>query len=86
MLDETADWVIASATMTKRQTIPTPSPPRLLTPGEAAHRLNVSPRTLSRWSDEGYVPVVVLPSGHRRFRVEDIDALAHPAPPAEAAS
>jgi excisionase family DNA binding protein len=44
----------------------------LLTIGEAARLLGISPITLRRWSDEGRVPVVVLPSGHRRFLASDI--------------
>lgn len=68
--------------MTKRP--PKPAPPALLTPGEAAARLSVSTRTLSRWADEGYISVVVLPSGHRRFRPEDIAALSAPVTPTEA--
>jgi excisionase family DNA binding protein len=45
-----------------------------LTIGDAARILGVSVDTVRRWSDEGRVPVVVLPSGHRRYRRSDIDA------------
>jgi len=44
----------------------------LLTIGEASRLLGVSPITLRRWSDDGRIPVIVLPSGHRRFIAEDI--------------
>jgi excisionase family DNA binding protein len=44
----------------------------LMTIGEAARLLGVSPITLRRWSDEGRIPVVVLPSGHRRYQPDDI--------------
>ena len=49
--------------------------PVMLTPEQAARRLGVSSRSLARWSREGLIKTVVLPSGHRRYRVEDIDAL-----------
>ena len=44
----------------------------LLTIGEAARMLGVSVDTIRRWSDSGRIPAVVLPSGHRRYRAEDI--------------
>ena len=47
----------------------------LLTIGAAAAILGVSVDTLRRWSNSGRLPVVVLPSGHRRYRREDLDAL-----------
>ena len=43
--------------------------------GEAARRLGVSVDTVRRWSDEGVIEAIVLPSGHRRYRVEDIESL-----------
>lgn len=48
---------------------------RLLQLGDAARALGVSNWTLVRWSDAGLVPVLRLPSGRRRFRPEDLDAL-----------
>ncbi len=47
-----------------------------LLPGEVAERLRVSPKTVSRWAAMGLVPCVVTLGGHRRFRREDIEALA----------
>lgn len=44
----------------------------LLTISEASRLLGISTITLRRWSDSGRVPVVMLPSGHRRYRREDI--------------
>lgn len=43
--------------------------------GDAARILGVSLDTLRRWSAAGRLPVVVMPSGHRRFRVRDIEAI-----------
>jgi putative resolvase len=46
----------------------------LVSIGEAARLLGVSVDTLRRWSNEGLIPVTVLPSGYRRYRMEDIRA------------
>jgi excisionase family DNA binding protein len=35
--------------------------------GKAAERLNVHPTTLRRWADDGEIPVMLTPGGHRRF-------------------
>jgi putative resolvase len=45
----------------------------LLTVREAAKRLGVSPNTLRSWADSGDMPVIRLPSGHRRFHLHEID-------------
>lgn len=42
--------------------------------GDAAARLGVSVETMRRWADNGQIPVITLPSGHRRFRLADLDA------------
>jgi predicted site-specific integrase-resolvase len=47
----------------------------LLTPGEAATRLHVTTRTLQRMALRGDVAALTLPSGHRRYRSSDIDAI-----------
>ena len=47
----------------------------LLRPREAAARLGVHPKTLSRWESLGHLPCVRTPGGHRRFRRSDIDCL-----------
>lgn len=57
--------------MTKRQV--------LLTPAQAGEIFGVSGRTMSRWAREGRVPTIVLPSGHRRFRPEDLELVVTPA-------
>ena len=46
---------------------------RFLTPSQAARVLHVSPKTVSRWADEGLLSCVVTLGGHRRFRRQDID-------------
>ncbi|MBA2755679.1 MAG: MerR family transcriptional regulator [Chloroflexia bacterium] len=49
--------------------------PKLLSIHLAATRLGVSDATLRSYADKGLVSVVRLPSGHRRFRVDDIERL-----------
>jgi excisionase family DNA binding protein len=45
----------------------------LLTTAQAARLLGVSTRTLVRYAEKGYVtPEMVLPSGHRRWILEDV--------------
>ena len=44
----------------------------LMSVGKAAELLAVSPQTLRRWARQGRVSCVRLPSGHRRFRREDV--------------
>lgn len=50
-----------------------------LTVSAAAKVLSVHPDTLRRWTDDGKVPAWVTPSGHRRYRRTDLDALRPPA-------
>ena len=50
-------------------------PDELLTTTEAGELLGVSGKTVSRYADLGTLPVLTLPSGHRRFRRSDLDAL-----------
>lgn len=40
--------------------------------GKAAARLNVHPTTLRRWADDGEIPVMLTPGGHRRFSSMDL--------------
>ena len=51
------------------------APGRLLTITEAAARLGVYHQTLRTWADKGLVPVVKLPSGHRRFEPAAIERM-----------
>lgn len=39
---------------------------------EAARRLGVHPNTLRKWADDGTIPSLRMPSGHRRFDVEEL--------------
>jgi DNA-binding transcriptional MerR regulator len=59
--------------MTQRTTSPAAD---LLTPGQAAAIAGVTVRTLQRYATQGQIEFVVLPSGHRRYRRESIEALA----------
>ncbi len=47
--------------------------PRLLTLGEAAERLGVHENTMRKWADQGIVPAVRRPGGHRRFELKVIE-------------
>ena len=49
---------------------------RYLTSTEAAERLHVSPKTISRWSAEGRLPHVRTLGGHRRYDPAMVDRLA----------
>lgn len=40
---------------------------------QAAQQLGVHPTTLRRWADNGEIPVMLTPGGHRRFWVSDIE-------------
>ncbi|OJU39721.1 MAG: hypothetical protein BGN97_00435 [Microbacterium sp. 69-10] len=48
----------------------------LLMPSEAARMLHVTTKTLQRMAMRGKVAAVVLPSGHRRYLLAQIEALA----------
>lgn len=43
---------------------------------QAAQQLDIHPTTLRRWADNGDVPVIRTPGGHRRFAATDINQLA----------
>lgn len=40
---------------------------------QAAALLGIHPNTLRKWADEGRVPFIKHPSGHRRFVVEELE-------------
>ena len=47
-----------------------------LTLRKAADILGVHPATLRRWADNGDIPVLLTPGGHRRFDENDIERFA----------
>ncbi|MDP8936232.1 MAG: helix-turn-helix domain-containing protein [Actinomycetota bacterium] len=47
-----------------------------LAPGDVARVLHVSPKTVSRWASQGWLPCLVTLGGHRRFRREDVEEVA----------
>lgn len=44
--------------------------------GQAAEQLSVHPTTLRRWADDGEIPVMLTPGGHRRFASSDLTRFA----------
>lgn len=53
-----------------------PQPDSWLTLKDAAALLGVHPTTLRRWADEGQIPHITTPGGHRRFSTQDVTHLA----------
>jgi len=48
-----------------------------MTTSEVAKALRVNPATVRRWAEAGDIPSTTLPGGgYRRFRREDIEAIA----------
>jgi putative resolvase len=48
---------------------------KLLTISQAAARIGVHQNTLRTWVDKGLVPATRLPSGYRRFSLEQVEAI-----------
>lgn len=48
---------------------------RFMRTGEVANRLQVSPKTVSRWAKEGRLPYLATLGGHRRFPASAIEEL-----------
>jgi excisionase family DNA binding protein len=46
-----------------------------LTLKAAAEKLNVHPKTLRRWADDGSIAFMLTPGGHRRFAASDVEEL-----------
>ena len=44
-----------------------------LRPTEAAQRLGVNLKTLSRWADAGHIACRVRPSGHRQYPAREVE-------------
>jgi excisionase family DNA binding protein len=62
----TAKWESALAQITE---------PRYLRTAQVAELLQVSPKTVSRWAQEGMLPYVRTLGGHRRYPDREIRAL-----------
>lgn len=45
---------------------------RWLSLRQASRFLGVHPATLRRWADQGQIPVLLTPGGHRRFALDDL--------------
>ncbi|QZA32609.1 helix-turn-helix domain-containing protein [Hydrogenibacillus sp. N12] len=45
----------------------------LLSIREAAKKLGVHPNRLREWEKKGFIRPIRLPSGHRRYPIEEID-------------
>jgi excisionase family DNA binding protein len=52
------------------------APKTWLTLAQAAQQLDIHPTTLRRWADNGDIPVMRTPGGHRRFATVDVAQLA----------
>ena len=50
----------------------------LLTAGQAARQLQVSIDTVRRWGEAGKIPMLRTPTGNRRFRRSDVEAVLIP--------
>ena len=55
--------------------MPTPTEPRYLRTAQVADLLHVSPKTVSRWAQEGRLPYLRTLGGHRRYPDAEIRAL-----------
>ena len=56
--------------------VPQPIEPRYLRTAQVAELLHVSPKTVSRWAEEGRLPYLrTLGGGHRRYPDAEIRAL-----------
>lgn len=47
----------------------------LLRPGQVAILLQVSRRSVAAWAQDGRLPSITTPGGHRRFRADDVRRL-----------
>ena len=53
---------------------------KLLTAPETQSRLRIAESTLKRWVSLGLIPTYKTPTGHLRFKAEDVDAALSPYP------
>lgn len=60
--------------------------PELMTVPEVAEALKVTDESIHRWARDGKLPYVLLPSGIKRFRRDDIEAIIKGQPVAAGAA
>lgn len=53
-----------------------PDTEQWLSLGDAAKQLGVHNATLRRWADDGEIPCMLTPGGHRRFMTADVERFA----------
>lgn len=53
----------------------------LLMPNEVAKLFRVHVKTVARWADQGHLPFIVTPGGHRRYKAEHVYRLYSDPPP-----
>jgi excisionase family DNA binding protein len=59
----------------RESALPQPTEPRYLRTAQVAELLHVSPKTVSRWAQEGMLPYFRTLGGHRRYPDAEIRAL-----------
>jgi excisionase family DNA binding protein len=59
----------------RESALPQPAEPRYLRTAQVAELLQVSPKTVSRWAQEGMLPYFRTLGGHRRYPDAEIRAL-----------
>jgi excisionase family DNA binding protein len=59
----------------RERALPQPTEPKYLRTAQVAELLQVSPKTVSRWAQEGRLPYVRTLGGHRRYPNREIRAL-----------
>ena len=53
------------------------TPTKLIGISKAAKILGVHPLTLRNWTEQGHIAYYKTPGGHRRFKMEDLEAFLH---------
>lgn len=59
---------------------PQPRAEPLLTPAEVAALFRVDPKTVTRWANDGLLPFIRTPGGHRRYYEAEVRALMNGTP------
>ena len=65
----------SGTTVRTESALPQTTQPRYLRTAQVAELLQVSPKTVSRWAQEGMLPYVRTLGGHRRYPDREIRAL-----------